>query len=811
MPRALLTTLTTYLHEHRRPLRAVVASLAGGYLLWIAGSYGYFRMFSMWAVYDDEGYIMQSVRSYLEGHRLYDEVYSQYGPSFFLLQHGIYTVLGLPLDHDIYRLVTLAAWLGTAAAAAGIVFRLTRSLVLSAIALVHVFVHLVSLISEPGHPETVLGLTFTLACLVVAGEQGAIVRRHAAWCGILAAFAVFAKVNVGTYLFLGLAIPLVCATSLGRFAGPAAIVVSAVVPLVVFGKHLGGRSANYAAVGALSAAAVACVCYRLYRPPLLKRGILFTFVVAFASTASLVLIAILVQGTSPRALVNGILLQPMQLADVFYMPVAISRPAAFISALGLLAAVALTSPRLASSDLGTPLVFSAKVAFACGTLYASGLGYLELMEYVTPFLWIAVVPATPGESSRALLGRGVLAATAVFQFLQAYPVGGTQVTFATVLMIPCALVCLHDALQILNSQAARPRVASVLLAATAVWALTFYRPIIGPEVRLYYEGAYRARHELRLPGASRIRLLSHEVQLLHWLAGTIKANCTAFVSVPGFNSLYPWTGLSPLTSMNAGTWMSLLPQEEQERIWRGIDGTQSPCAIFNHTIANNWLGRPVEGFPAHHQLMARFQSVAEVEGFHFMLPLAATRTDDAVMALVAGRQRFEPAHPYLPVVSTFLVNQARSTIRTWIRTTRPGAVLGCQSGQPDAGRPSRGGLLLYVGTTGTLYGQHPIAEPDGLSSQAVVNDGLWHHVAIVRDGDRQALYVDGVLSDSVDAAIKVGDPMECQAGIGFTTSWPHARLGWMGFRGDIDGLAVARRAWSPEEVGRDWVATRPRD
>ena len=131
--------------------------------------------------------------------------------------------------------------------------------------------------------------------------------------------------------------------------------------------------------------------------------------------------------------------------------------------------------------------------------------------------------------------------------------------------------------------------------------------------------------------------------------------------------------------------------------------------------------------------------------------------------------------------------------------------------RPDAGRPSHGGLLLYVGTTGTLYGQHPIAEADGLSSQRVVNDGLWHHVAIVRDGDRQALYVDGVLNDSVEGAIEARDPMECQAGIGYTTSWPHARLGWMGYRGDIDGLAVARRAWSPEDVRRDWGATRPRD
>ena len=375
MPRTLLTTLSTSLQERERQLRAVLAVLGAAYLLWILGSYGYFRMFSMWAAYDDEGYIMQSVRSYLEGHRLYDEVYSQYGPSFFLLQHGIYSLLGLPLTHDVVRLVTLAAWLGTAAAAAGIVFRLTRSLVLSAIALVHVFVHLVSLISEPGHPETVLGLTFTLACLIVAGDRGPITRRHAAWCGILAAFAVFAKVNVGAYLFLGLAIPFVCATSLGRVAGPAAIVVSAVVPLVVFGQ------ASRRTVGQLCRCRGAqrgghrvCLLPAVSSSPVEARNPSSRSSSHLPSTASLVLLAVLMQGTSPRALVDGILLQPMQLADVFYMPVAISRPAVLVSALALLAAAALTSPRLASSDLRAPLVFSAKVAFACGTLYASRVG-----------------------------------------------------------------------------------------------------------------------------------------------------------------------------------------------------------------------------------------------------------------------------------------------------------------------------------------------------------------------------------------------------------------------------------------------------
>jgi hypothetical protein len=208
-------------------------------------------------------------------------------------------------------------------------------------------------------------------------------------------------------------------------------------------------------------------------------------------------------------------------------------------------------------------------------------------------------------------------------------------------------------------------------------------------------------------------------------------------------------------------------------------------------------------FAAYDRLTARFQSVAEVDGFHFMVPIRTVESHPRLMTLVAGRQTFDPAHPYLPVVSKFLIDPPQGTIRTWIRTTRSGAVLGCQAGSPDAGRPARAGLLLYVGSNGTLYGQHPNDGIDPPSSQRAVNDGQWHHVALVRSGDRQSLYVDGRLNDTVDGAAAQHATMQCQAGIGFTTSWPHARQGWMGYRGEIEGLAVAPRAWSAEDVAAD--------
>lgn len=44
---------------------------------------GFQQIFSTFASYDDEGYVMLSLVSYQDGKPLYDETYSQYGPFFF--------------------------------------------------------------------------------------------------------------------------------------------------------------------------------------------------------------------------------------------------------------------------------------------------------------------------------------------------------------------------------------------------------------------------------------------------------------------------------------------------------------------------------------------------------------------------------------------------------------------------------------------------------------------------------------------------------------------------------------------------------
>src|SRR3954451_8989217 len=86
---------------------------------WIAGLLSvlgasfciYYRMFTDFSQYDDDGYVLITIRSLLNGQRLYDDVYTQYGPFYYLVHWPLYTFSGLPLSHDAERMLAVAIWL----------------------------------------------------------------------------------------------------------------------------------------------------------------------------------------------------------------------------------------------------------------------------------------------------------------------------------------------------------------------------------------------------------------------------------------------------------------------------------------------------------------------------------------------------------------------------------------------------------------------------------------------------------------------------------------------------------------------------
>src|SRR6516164_2909727 len=85
---------------------------------------GYSSAYSVAALYDDEGCMLITLKQFIDGHALYDEVFSMYGPFPFLVKWGLFTVLNQPVGHDVGRLICVGFWLATTAACAALAWRL---------------------------------------------------------------------------------------------------------------------------------------------------------------------------------------------------------------------------------------------------------------------------------------------------------------------------------------------------------------------------------------------------------------------------------------------------------------------------------------------------------------------------------------------------------------------------------------------------------------------------------------------------------------------------------------------------------------
>jgi len=234
-------------------------------ILVAAGIAGFQRLYSSFAPYDDEGYVMISLRSYMNGHPLYDTTFSQYGPAYYVLNDAFHTVTGCPVTHDVARLKTLAIWLVAAILAAAIVFRLTGDRWVSLTALGAVYCHLDRLGLEPGHPQEVCLLallgSLLVATLIVRDRAGC----TSGWAirsdgcderqserntgvplfalialGLLTATAVMTKLNVGALLLLSLSLAMLLHAPPSRLRTGllTCYVIAAIAgPFVLVGSH----------------------------------------------------------------------------------------------------------------------------------------------------------------------------------------------------------------------------------------------------------------------------------------------------------------------------------------------------------------------------------------------------------------------------------------------------------------------------------------------------------------------------------------------------------------------------------------------
>ena len=520
----------------------------------IAAVYAFSLTFSQFAPYDDQGCLMNCIRGYLTGHPLYDGVSTPYGPVYYFYYWLVHGLISVPLTHDATRGLCVLHWLAAATVLAVAGGLMTRSPLLGLFIFAQGMVHLVTLSNEPEHPQELVVLLLSFAVLVVAGG----LKRP--WTlvllGAIGAALAFTKINVGAFFGFALLLAWVCYTPLftaRRFGW--VVVLGGLAPFLLMRQDLGQDWARvYATHACVAIVAAGAVAFSLAEGRKLGLSAWRQVGLGYAGVAVIVIVALLLTGTSLAAMARNLIARPSKLAGIYCFPLEAGSYGYWSGAAAVLFAGLVVAWRRRLDRLSLALAAGKGLFGVLGTLVFVLYPRCQ-MGHLLPWLWLMMVPSGRDSASRTFdpFPRAVLCLLATWQSLQAYPVAGSQVAIGSFLFIPACSLCLHDAITTFAREpwAARrllrlsPQTGLLLkiLAFAGLFCLFAARwcaPL--PEWRYY-----ASLSPLDLPGAHYLRLPAYQADTYRALTHYVERESDTFYSWPSLNSLYFWTRRTPPT------------------------------------------------------------------------------------------------------------------------------------------------------------------------------------------------------------------------------------------------------------------------
>jgi hypothetical protein len=578
-----------------RIIAASGATFAGSTAL--AAYLGYLWMFTGFRPYDDEGFMLGSLRSYISGQALYDKIVVQYGPFYFEV-FRVLGALGVPFDNDSGRLVTLAVWLAIALLAGVAVFTFSRNLALGLSTQLITFGTLVTLTNEPMHPGGLVILVVAgilSVALFSSGQRSAQLPFFA--MGALAAAALLTKINVGAFAAISIAFACVLTFPMLAFSRPVRLVAAAgfvSVPFLLMRTDLAQDWVQrYAIDVSLSALALVVVSSTSRPDPTLRPPALLWLFAGGAALTLVVVAVALFSGTSVAGLLHGIILNPLQQAGAFELPLRLPSSTIEWNLVGLGGALIWTLYRLVvrrpevAIEGGVRVLVGAFIWLTLlGGLHIPGL--FDLSALNQPLLlplslaWVVAAPRGNADGFANLdFARALVPALAILQSLHAFPVAGSQQAFSAVFLVPVGAICIGDGLiQLGLAQVRRQLAGALLLAAIGVSWL----PATWQQTR----AAYASGVPLGLPGASRVRVPADQALLLRQVTQTLQQKCDTFISLPGLDSFYIFGQFQPPAPPTR--WMWLANDAPQERaVVDASSRINRLCVIENEGLINLWL------------------------------------------------------------------------------------------------------------------------------------------------------------------------------------------------------------------------------
>lgn len=561
-----------------------------GIALGIGGLFvtAYMMIMTTFMVYDDEGFVLISLRNFLAGEALYDPVFSQYGPVPYVY-HLVLTLGGsIELTHMFGRMLTAIHWVVCAGAAGWIGAHLVtnhRGLV-ACFATLITFNFLWQMVAEPSHPGSMIAAIVAVStALGLHAIQKGQPRQLAVIIGVTAAGLVLTKINVGAFFIAGAGAFALWSTNWReRWQRPAmglAVVGLLALPWLLMAGNLDQpRIFGFALKASLAAAGVLWVFPMMPQEKTTAPVVWWYAIGAFAITSGIVISVVLLRGTSVSALISAVVLDPLRQPGNFVVPPR-NAPATWVIAAMAWSITAFAGWSLrkngALNQIAKRLVIGFRLLLLIAFIryapqWASPWGAFGYLDVCLPLLPIWLVPLRSSFSATRI-GLLWLSLISLPQVLHAYPVVGSQTGWGAFLSLAVVAFGLADLLAMPWPR--RLRSGHYAVAGLALGAAVFQTAKLS---KIGFD-RYTTSQPLGLPGAEDIRVADITRITLRSLVQNAAVHADVLVTRPGMYSLNIWSGIPTPTFRNSTHWFWLLNENQQQEIVDKLEATPRSLLI----------------------------------------------------------------------------------------------------------------------------------------------------------------------------------------------------------------------------------------
>jgi hypothetical protein len=623
-------------YASKPPVRLAVAVISFAVITFVTYLIAHPRMFTGFASYDDEGYMLTALKGFVRHGALYDDVFTQYGPFYYEAWGGLFSLFGIAVTHDAGRTLTMIVWVLSSLVLGVSAMRMTGSLVLGLMTQLLVFTAIGTLTNEPMHPGGIICLLLAAIVAISCGVRERFSPGAFSLLGAAIAALILVKINVGGFALAAVTLASALtypALSERRWLRPIVEMGFVAIPVVLMAGKFGEAWArHYAAHVAIAALAVVIVL-RARSTAKRPNEELVWMLGGLILVGLAVCLAIVGAGTSVGGLIDGVIRQPLRQADAFTIPLQLSNQTHFLDLIALGGAVGywygargqrqpqtgegwhaaiavlslLVGVEIALSVIGKALPFEATAA----------PGYpLSLLA----FAWVALIPVQGEASGTASFARLLLPLLAVLQVLHAFPVAGSQTLWSAFLLVPVGAICIGNGARGLARRVTGRRERRGLALAGFATAAVLVAFVVNTTLREPLHdsrAAYDALVPLDLPGTS-VRLNPSEVSLYKRVTAAIDANCSSFVMLPGMDSFYLWTEQEPPTGYTATGWPTLFDDAHQRRVISNTRSIRGLCLLRNIPLAEGWSAGKIPPGPLVRYLNRGFRPLVKIGDYELL-------------------------------------------------------------------------------------------------------------------------------------------------------------------------------------------------